>query len=148
MEQSPLLVVLKIVVSLFSSPLSPGSSWISGRDPLLVLLYCNNLVFTKIKFCFQCQLIDCLLCLRCLHPRFIDRRLFPPSYLVPDGDRPLPPRHMTFATPGFTRSPSRKPHKTSCSQRNENPCLISKRDIFIARRKMFSERLEREVNAT
>ena len=26
----------------FLSPLSPGSSWILGRDPLLVVLYCNS----------------------------------------------------------------------------------------------------------
>src|SRR3954470_7260173 len=49
MEQSPLLVVLKIVDSLFSLPLSPGSSWISGRDPLLVVLYCNSPVLQKLK---------------------------------------------------------------------------------------------------
>src|ERR1041385_2957345 len=36
-------------LSSFPLPLSPGSSWISGRDPLLVVLYCNNPVFTKIK---------------------------------------------------------------------------------------------------
>src|SRR4051812_43334423 len=33
----------------FLSPLSPGSFWISGRDPLLVVLYCNSPVFIKIK---------------------------------------------------------------------------------------------------
>src|ERR1041385_2089389 len=55
MEQSPLLVVLKIVISLFFPLLSPGSSWISGRDPLLVVLYCNSPVFTK-KICFRCKL--------------------------------------------------------------------------------------------
>jgi hypothetical protein len=58
MEQSPLLVVLKIVDSLLS-PLSPGSSWISGRDPLLVVLYCNSPVFAKIKnFVFG---VNCLI---------------------------------------------------------------------------------------
>src|SRR3954467_3306127 len=40
---------------------------------------CNSPVFTKIKKnCFRCGLFDCQIYLRCLHPRFIDRRLFPP----------------------------------------------------------------------
>src|ERR1041385_7027362 len=74
-------------------PLSPGSSWISGRDPLLVVLYCNSPDFTKIEFfCFWCELFDCLICLWCLHPRFIDRRLFFPL-LSRTGRRP------TLATP-------------------------------------------------
>src|SRR4051812_33195394 len=45
----------------------------------------------KSKICFRRELFDCLICLRCLHPQFIDRRLFSPSYLIPDGDRPFPP---------------------------------------------------------
>ena len=150
MEQSPLLVVLKIVDS-FLSPFPSPPDRPGSRDEIPCWWCCivTAQISQKLKkICFRCESFDCLICLRCLHPRFIDRRLFIPPILVPDGDRPLPPRHSTFATPGFTRSPSRKPHKTSRSQRNEKPRLISKWDIFIVRRKVFSERFQCEVNAS
>ena len=34
-----------------------------------LVVVCNNPDFTKIKKnCFWCELFDCLICLRCLHP--------------------------------------------------------------------------------
>src|SRR3954468_13746985 len=65
----------------FLSPLSPGSSWISGRDPLLVVLYCNNPDFTKIKyfvFCVNCLIVR-FVCGVCILDLSIDD-YFPPSY--------------------------------------------------------------------
>src|ERR1041385_3208587 len=148
MEQSPLLVVLKIVDSLFSPPFSPGSSSISGRDPLLVVLYCNSPVFTKIKKnCFRCELFGCLICLRCLHPRFINRRLFFPL-LSRTGRRPtlatmtLAPCDIGFRPITVAKTARDQPQPTE-----RKPRLIIKRDIFIARRKVFLERFQREVNA-
>src|SRR4051812_46706293 len=53
-----------------------------------------------------------------------------PSYSRIGSETDLfPPRHTTFATPGFTRAPSR-PRETSRSQRNEKPRLFNKRIIF------------------
>src|SRR3954467_12888941 len=55
------------VVSRFSSPCPPGPSWISGRDPLLVVASCNipeihpNLNFRLLRCCDNCQ--TCLQCL-------------------------------------------------------------------------------------
>src|SRR4051812_49172567 len=67
-EQCSLLVMLKIVVPHFSSPSPPpGSSWISRRDPFLVVASCNspeihpNLNFRLLRCCD-----DCLTCLQCL----------------------------------------------------------------------------------
>src|ERR1044072_1036963 len=54
-------------LSLLSPSLPPGSSWISGRDPLLVVASCNspeihpNLNFRLLHCCAHC-----LSCLRCL----------------------------------------------------------------------------------
>ena len=46
-------------LSSFPLPLSPGSSWISRRDPIVVVLYCNSPDFTKIKnFVFG---VNCLI---------------------------------------------------------------------------------------
>src|SRR4051812_15024755 len=92
MEQRPLLVVLKIVDS-FLSPLSPGSSRISGRDPLLVVLYCNSPVFTKIKknvFGVNC-LIVCIVCSVCF-AEIIIGEYFSPYFSYRMRDR-------TFSTP-------------------------------------------------
>src|ERR1041384_5236784 len=69
MESSSLLMVLSSSSSLASplSPSPPGSSWISGRDPLLVVASCNspeihpNLNFRLLRCCD-----DCLTCLECL----------------------------------------------------------------------------------
>src|ERR1041384_645604 len=59
---------VEIVVSRFSSPLPPGSSWISGRDPLLVVATCNSPEIPP-QLNFLCLLRccdDCMYCLRCL----------------------------------------------------------------------------------
>ena len=69
MESSSLLVVLNSSSSLASPfpPFPPGSSWISGRDPLLVVASCTspeihpNLNFRLLRCC-----AICLTCLRCL----------------------------------------------------------------------------------
>src|SRR3954471_1725435 len=120
----------------------------TGSERLWVL-HVTTQISQKLKIWFWSELFDCLICLRCLHPRFIDRRLFPPPLLSRIGRRPtLTTLTLDLATPGFTRSPSRKPHETSRSQRNEKPRLIIKRVIFIACRKVFSKRFQREVKAS
>src|SRR4051794_24808488 len=105
----------------------------------LELGYCNSPVFTKIKKnCFRCELSDCLICLRCLHPRFIDRRLLSPL-LSRTGRRP------TFATltldlcdTGFHPITVAKTARDQPKPTERKTPLIIKRDIFIARRKVFS----------
>src|ERR1041385_5020694 len=70
---------------------------------------CNSPVFTKNKifvFGVNC-LIDCFVCGVCI-PGLTIGDYFPPSYLVSDGDRPLPPRHTTLR------------HRVSPDHRREN----------------------------
>src|SRR3954468_12521287 len=120
MEQGPLLGVLKIVGSLLSPFPSPPDRPRS-RDEIPCWWCCivTAQFSQKLKFCFRCELFDFLICLRCLHPRFIDRRLFS-TLLSRIGRRPtLATLTLDLCDTGFHRSPSRKPHETSRSQRNE-----------------------------
>ena len=56
--------------------------------------------------------------------------------------------YIDLCDTGFHPITVAKPHETNRSQRNEKTRLIIKRVIFIARRKLFSERFQREVNAS
>src|ERR1041385_5829242 len=87
MEQSPLLVVLKIVDSLFSSPSPQDRPGSREEIPCWWCCIVTTQIYQKLKICFRCEFFDCLICLRCLHPRFIDRRLFSPL-LSRTGRRP------------------------------------------------------------
>src|SRR3954463_16329709 len=72
------------------------------QSPLLVVLYCNSPDFTKIKKnCFRCELFDCLICLRCLLHRFINRRLFFPLLSRIERSPPLAPRTLDLCATGF-----------------------------------------------
>src|SRR3954467_13924563 len=95
-------------------------------------------ILQKFKNCFRRELFDCLIvCGVCIPDLSIDD-YFPPLISYRTETDPCHPdtRHLRRRA----RSLSRKPHETSRSQRNEKPRLIIKRVIFIARRKVFSER--------
>src|SRR3954471_13572587 len=85
-EQCSLLVVLSSLSSLpFLFPLPPGPSWISGRDPLLVVVSCNSPeIHPNLNFCLLRCCAICLTCLRCLLRRNNNQRIFPPRILVSD----------------------------------------------------------------
>src|SRR4051812_42347207 len=68
MESSSLLVVSSSSSSPASPPpFPPGPSWISGRDPLLVVASCNSPeIHPNLNFrLLRCR-ASCLTCLRCL----------------------------------------------------------------------------------
>src|ERR1041385_7183809 len=149
MEQSPLLVVLKIVDSLlspFASPLDrPGS-----RDEIPCWWCCivTAQISQKLKICFRCELFDCPICLRCLHPRFIDRRLFPPLVSRTRRRLTLAPLTLDLCDTGFHPITVAKTARDQPQPTEQKPRLLIKRDILIAHRKVFSERFQREVNAS
>ena len=78
--------------------------------------------FKKFVFGVNC-LIFWFVCGVCI-PDLSIGDYFSPSYLVSGGDRPLPPWHSTFATPGFTRSPSQLPAQEQPSPSERNPVYL------------------------
>src|SRR3954470_2498464 len=88
-----------------------------------------------------------MICLRCLHPRFIDRRLFFPL-LSHIGRRPtLATLTLDLCDTGFHTITVVQTARDQPQPTERKPRLIIKRVIFIACRKVFSEWFQREVNA-
>src|SRR4051812_26507652 len=75
-------------------PLPPRPSWISGRDPLLVVASCNspeihpNLNFRLLRCC-----VNCLACLQCLLHQNKSVNISSPYSRT--GRRPTPYHHCT-----------------------------------------------------
>src|SRR3954470_5902942 len=89
-----------------------------------------------------------MICLRCLHPRFIDWRLFFPL-LSRTGRRPtLATLTLDLCDTGFHPITVAKTARDQPQPTERKPRLIIKRHIFIARRKVFLERFQRQVNAS
>src|ERR1041385_6297145 len=131
MEQSPLLVVLKIVDSLLSPFPSPPDR-LGSRDEIPCWWCCIVTVqfSQKLKKCFRCELFDCLICLRCLQPRFIDQRLFSPL-LSRTGRRPtIATLTLDLCDTGFHPITVAKTARDQPQPTERKPWLIIKRVIF------------------